>query len=1277
MPLVTDEPIKPFEGAATAPHEQTTVLDQLDAAFTRENSVGAAFASRGALPSERTGRGAYDFQLESVLTDPEKAYRQSFATARSEEDVAEIRKRIDGERKTRQALSDGPLPEWLANTAAGIFDPVSWFPAVGPMTRGAMGARAIGGSVLLSTGIDEFALSNRQYERTTSESVANVIMSATIGGALGFMFSPKGAVHTPIAAPKEVTQDLGALIRSSGLTGPPRPRADLLSTTAVARFMDRSPTYFDTPNVKVDLPDADLLNAITLENPAALNRVNNASDNLAKAQGLHAQMEPRNRIDQINKLNGEKFTVEYTIRDAKRLNEIEHSQFVDPREVALLAEEKATILARNPGLEQARALQLRQLEDRLRQINERKAFYNDANAAKIIEELELARREHENAKIALGKKVTDLRAMLDSIADKIGPTGKAAAAADVLSHREALAAHLDSGLPLNKFKQIDPNKWIKGLVNDPRVTKVEPEKVEGFVPKADTKTEAKSLSAASVHGLDKRMSQLAGSYKVADLMAKLKKVGLAAPSLELGTSIFDTARRVVHQIVDTGMITLGNTRGLANPLNMATEIKLTAEADIYAIDKIVQAGWKDYTKSPDRALSKSDFMKQVAYAMRRADKSDIPEVAALAAELRKFDNKYKDLAKEWKVGVFKDAEKAEKGVGKTAPSHFYRAYDVASMRSRYADFIEMASEYFAKRGIEDRKMKFKNGQLVDKEGKPVSIEDDPREFASEAAQSVFNKIMSFPDGRLPPEIKVSEGRGSAKERTFNIPDNFVSSKGTKFEDFLDNNPINVMSRYVKTLGADVAYQKTIGGDEGFKEIMDALRTEATDLAKEAKSPKDSERILKQYEHEAELVQRLVEQVRGTNGRPQDARYDGFNRVLKSARAFNVVRSLGSVIFSQLPDAGTLIMSEGMNRVFGNVIKDAVTGFSGIKLGVAEGRKMGTATDMSLMGRSGALLDLGERYRNVSKAETLLDTAAHYSMIGFGIAPWTTAIKGLASHLGGDSILRGVRALATGGDISDKLRAQLARDGIGVEEAKRIFAESDTWVKHNGLLISNAQSWKDETAKNLFASALVRRVDNAVITPNAGDAPLWTSTEIGKTLFQFKRFAWASNQRTLIAGLQGADVEALNGMLAMMGLALLGTVGRDYSSKGQLDPNRTTAGWAREMVDRSGIVSQFMEGDALLDKATGGHGLARTLTGEQAQRFSSTGLLERAGGPTVGLLSDVSKAMSGFADGTASGSDIHNLRRLAPAQNFPATRWLFDQMENNIVNDLGLVPRQIK
>ncbi|HEY6019975.1 MAG TPA: hypothetical protein VIY48_08740, partial [Candidatus Paceibacterota bacterium] len=685
----------------------------------------------------------------------------------------------------------------------------------------------------------------------------------------------------------------------------------------------------------------------------------------------------------------------------------------------------------------------------------------------------------------------------------------------------------------------------------------------------------------------------------------------AAPSLELSTSIFDTARSVVHKIVDTGMITEGNLHGIANPENMVTEIKRTAEADIYAIDKILEAGWKDYKAAAGAGrLKKNEFMKRVAYAMRRGDKSDIEQAAALARELRKYDEKYKELAKEWKVGIFKEGDK---GVGKTAESHFYRAYDTAAMRARYAEFIEMASEYFAKRGIEDKKMKFKDGQLFDKEGNPVSIEDDPRSYSDEAAKSVYHKIMGYPDSRLPDEIRVSEGRGSARERTFNIPDNFVSEKGIKFEDFLDNNPMNVMSRYVKTLGADVAYQKTMGGHEGLDDTLKALKDEATSMAEQAKSPKDAARILKQYEHEEELIRRLTDQVRGVNGRAQDARYDGFNRVLKSARAFNVIRSLGGVIFSQLPDLGTLVMSEGLTRVFGTTIADAVTGFKGIKLGMKEGQRLGTAVDMSLMGRSGALMDLGERYRNVSKVETLLDTAAHYSMMGFGIAPWTVAVKGLASHLGGDSILRGAMALAEGKEVSARVRAMLARDGIDAEMAKRIVAQKDNFIQHNGLWISNAQSWDDEVAKNAFASALVQRVDNAVITPNAADAPLWTSTEIGKTIFQFKRFSWASNQRTLIAGMQFADVEALNGLLAMMGLALLGTVGRDVAAKGEVDPNRTTAGWAREMVDRSGVVSQFMEGDALLDKATGGHGLVRSLTGEQAQRFAATGLLERAGG----------------------------------------------------------------
>jgi len=49
---------------------------------------------------------------------------------------------------------------------------------------------------------------------------------------------------------------------------------------------------------------------------------------------------------------------------------------------------------------------------------------------------------------------------------------------------------------------------------------------------------------------------------------------------------------------------------------------------------------------------------------------------------------------------------------------------------------------------------------------------------------------------------------------------------------------------------------------------------------------------------------------------------------------------------------------------------------------------------------------------------------------------------------------------------------------------------------------------------------------------------------------------------------------------------------------------------------------------------------------------------------------------GLADGSLTGSDVHNLRRIVPLQNFIVFKGILDQAEENLVQQYGLQPRQL-
>lgn len=1226
---------------------------QAAAAFSRENMIGSALNYQ-APPDQRVATDdplrAALFNPEDYLTDTEKAYAQRFAGANSPDDVAHIRKEIEREQVMRGSLRDGPLPEWLAATLAGVADPTTFLPVVGPLTKAGRAAGAVSGAigVGLSTaagvGIQESVLQGTQYSRTSEESAGNIIGGLIFGGVIG---TAAGAILGRSVAKvdgigskvlDDVSTQVAQTIRAAGLGDMPIPRASLLDTTAVGRFLD-APT---TPAVKINrspitaLADHDILNVVHDHNPKVL----------ARNTELMTELDAVSK--QIDRLSNDPtlFVRNADIRDKPTLDLIE----------ALRKEGTPDALARIAQIEEGARPSVT-LEKLLTRQDELYAEWaaSEARLAKIVEK----------TKKELGE-----------LGQLLGAKSYAEANGDIARLYQAMKDEIAAGKdPLKLYPQSgSPMDWLKGFAEYPgqRLQEAKKPEPKGKAAEPETKpvdeearakvdeNRPESVGAAAVESRPAEiLSRLRGTLGLAKVSAALKKIGLAAPSIELAMSRFEASRKAIQLLANSGMVTEGHWAGVRGPDDFATEVKALGTPQMIQLQRIVEAAWVDQKRAVQQGaekMSKLDFYNAIGDAMTAGDKHPNTRVQAAAVELRKIDKHFADLAKEWKVGVFKNPEAATEKMLKTAQSHLLRRYNAVAISSDLAGFQALVKDWF----------------LRTHKGDVNAVKD----LADEVAESVTNKILGHPEGRAvdPKEVKVSEGRGSAKERTFLIPDDWSTIDGKyKLSDFTDRNVVNVMAQYIRTMSADIAYQKIIGGDEGLKVIRDDLRFEAQEMMKALPTEKQRLAVAKDLEREDRVIQELIHRIRGTDPHPANPNYAGLKRVSKMARDYNVVRMMGSSLASQLPDMGAMVMSEGLMRTFGSAIGDFVDGFKLLRIGVKEAQRLGTADDMMMGGRMGAIADLSEQYTRQSKAEIISGAAAHKALMLFGVSPWTVIAKGRMSYLGADSILRGVVALAEGGKISDAQRARLAANGIGPEEAKLIYAERSKWDENRGFLQPQVEDWKNQEAANIMSRALLRRIDNAVISPTAADRPLWTQSEVGKAISQFQAFGWAANQRVLLAGLQYRDWDTLMAMTAMVGLGISATAMRDLVSKGEVDKKRSTAAWVREGIDRSGVLSRFMEYDNIAYKTTG-FGVARSLTGEQASRYASSGLLERIAGPTAATAMDISNAAKGAITGDLTGTDVHALRRLGPLQNwFPLTGAL-DRLEQSLVENYGLKPR---
>ncbi|MGD9724413.1 MAG: hypothetical protein AB7U76_24505, partial [Pirellulales bacterium] len=1173
MPFDDEAPPSPvlqqaFKGQTmgSAPGFWQRLGDQAESAFSRENMIGSAFNYRPNPDAEIDPLRAAIFNPDDYLTDQEKVYGERFASANSPADIEHIRREIEREGVMRGSLRDGPLPEWLASTVAAVADPTTFLPVVGPLTRAGRAAGAFSGfvGVGLSTaagvGVQEAFLQSTQRTRSAEESAGNMIGGLIFGGLLG---TAAGAIlGRTAAAPKgvgrKVLEDLSTeatqTLRAAGLGDMPIPRSGLLNTTAIGRFLD-APTTPKIDGIRkpvVALADNHILDAVNDANPKLVSR--NAE--------LMTTLDALEKRIEILEADPTLFVRGAQIRDRATLDLIE----------GLRKEGTPDAMARIAQIEEGAKPPVT-LE---RLLTQRDELYEEwaANEARLTKLVEITKKK------------------LGEIGQLLGEKEYANANDDIAKQFAAMKDALAKGKDPLKLKQesslID---WLQGHAQYPGQRLQEAKTKEPVKPEEKAKEEqklrddeetkaalkdatAESASAAAVESTPaevlSRMRSTLGMAKVSNM---IRKFGLTAPAVELAMSRFETSRKMIQLLANSGMVTEGHWAGARGPDDFATEVKALGNPAVMQMQRIVEAAWAEQKKAVSQgaqALSRLEFYEQIGEAMTKGDTSPNPVAEKAAKLMRKIDDHFKDLAKEWKVGVFKNPEAAESKMGKTAQSHLLRRWHTIRMEADPEGFKALVKDWF----------------LRTHAGEVNQVKD----LADDVAEDVFNKIIGAPEGRMPPEIKVSEGRGSAKERTFMIPDNWTTLDGKyKTSDFTDRNVVNVMAQYIRTMSGDIAYQKIIGGDEGLKFYLSNLQSDrdaaikavgdknAIDLAKKLgdADPDKAEKIMAEFDkrlgqqsqaimadwrREANVLIELTHRIRGTDPHPPNAAYAGLKRVSKMARDYNVVRVMGSSLLAQLPDVGATVMSEGLMRTMGSLFGDFVDGFKLMRLGVKEAQRVGTADDMMMGGRMGSIADLSEQYTRQSKAEIISGAVAHKALMLFGVSPWTVMMKGRMSYLGTDSILRGIEALATGKKLSDAQRARLTANGIGPDEVKAIYAERANWQETRGFLTANVDAWKNPEAVNAMSRALLRRIDNAVITPNAADRPLWTQTEVGKALAQFQGFGWAAHQRVLLAGLQYRDWDTLMGITAMIGLGMSATAMRDIVSKGEVDKKRTTAAW---------------------------------------------------------------------------------------------------------------------
>jgi len=727
---------------------------------------------------------------------------------------------------------------------------------------------------------------------------------------------------------------------------------------------------------------------------------------------------------------------------------------------------------------------------------------------------------------------------------------------------------------------------------------------------------AKSMGAAQ-RGADTTLAQ----ESIAGIGQRIAKstLGGISPLARTMTSVSKSVRQVVQDIAEIPFMLTKNEQLIANAHAVETLVK-RYDAPIARVSAQVDEHFKQYvvrTRAATQTPVKlKQFKEEVSAALRRNDASKIPEAQALAKQIRSevLDPLKKQLQK---VGLLGDDV-----VTAFAQSYFPRLYNVMKIKNNRTAWEDTLNNWFKTEGIDALEAKA---------------------LTSDVTRTILGTTRGMTD--MPTGLTVKAG--PLKERTLAIPDHVL-------EPFLENDLEKVLSQHIRTVAPQLELQRRFGSLDLKQEIQN-ITDEYDILLSKAANDAEKKALDKALKSDLDDIKGMTDRLQGKAGIPADPD-SMLVRGARLMRNYSYVRLLGGQVLSSMADAGRLMTQYGMARTARSMAVFA-TNLKAWKGTREEAKRLGIGLDWCLNTRGATLGDIGE-YAETT-AEEYASKAANLFTRVTGMATWNSSLKFLASALQQDEILRA----AIRGNASHRKLSQLAQIGISPSDLPKIAKQFEKHGETDGLRRARTDLWDDKELALKYEASILKSADIAVLTKGVGDTPLFMSSELAKTIFQFKSFGMAAINRLIIPvaqGLQRRDLAVANGLMAMLALGYLRHAAKSWNSGQEIETSPGAV--MREAIDGAGLTTYLMDP---YDVAAGILELPR------ASRYQDRGWLETAAGPNAGTLTDLGKTVEDMRRDGVSRRDIHKIRKLLPGQNIIYLRRIIDALEHETGDALGV------
>jgi len=693
-----------------------------------------------------------------------------------------------------------------------------------------------------------------------------------------------------------------------------------------------------------------------------------------------------------------------------------------------------------------------------------------------------------------------------------------------------------------------------------------------------------------------------------------------------------------------------------------------AEKDTYSLDTKIsrlESEIEDFDKATDSLRNEQAISSQ--------------EAATIAEELNKLEEVLADVGPQAnsspRIGVMVDYARTKRDLFKAKLEQRNISKRVDALKKMEDDGRlndDMLAELRAKEIDLDR-VNTKIAKSIEKADKLEKMAPTKQQIAKtdefanlmpgeieSLADETINQILGHAEGRVPYDI-VSGPRGALKERLLKI-------ETAKIHEFVENDIEQVLNSQVRTMSADIELSKKFGSVD-LKEEIRKINDEADAKISKAETPEQRQAIEKSRTGAIRDIEGIRDRIRGQYALPNDPS-SIVVRAGRVARNLNYVRLLGGMTVSAIPDMGSIVFQHGLVSTFRDGFIPLVKSFKAFRAAAEEVKAAGTALDMVLDTRTMAMADVFDNFGRNSKFERAISAGSTKFGLVSLMAPWNATLKQVSGLVVMTRILKASERVVGGTATADDIR-KLAASGIDDDMAKRIHGQ---FAKHgevqDGVLLARGERWdaNESDALEAFRAAVVRDVDKTIVTPGQ-DKPLWMSTELGKTVGQFKSFGISAMQRIALSGLQQRDANTLNGAVLMLGLGAMAYATKETIAGRPLAEE--PAQWAVEAFDKSGLAGWLMEVNNIAEKATRGRVGFSAFTGKQVSRYASRNVIGAFLGPTADAVSDIFQISGSVFAGDTTQSDLHKLRQLLPLQNLFYIRGLLNQVERSTGQALGL------